>query len=229
MPHERFYIDTTLKESLSLEGSEYHHAVRVLRVKVGDTVEIVNGKGTLAKAQVESISKQSIQLWVVETTFSETRPDSMSLAIPLMRPSKLEWVVEKVTELGVDGIYLYGADYSEKESLSLHQLERLRLITISAMKQSGRFYLPQIEQVPHLRDLFNKELLFYFGDTDFEAPFFQPAEAMKILFFTGPERGFSEKERSLLQKKGTGVKLNPHILRAETAPIVASALFFAKG
>jgi 16S rRNA (uracil1498-N3)-methyltransferase len=139
-----------------------------------------------------------------------------------MRPSKLELVIEKCTELGADRFFLYGAQFSEKGDLSEHQLERLQHIAISAMKQCGRLDLPPIHLLK-FEALFKENEPLYFGDTR-EAP---SAEKCKgpLLFITGPERGFSKRELELLDLKGKGVRLHKNILRAETAPIVASVIY----
>jgi 16S rRNA (uracil1498-N3)-methyltransferase len=227
MPADRFFIDSELKGTLSLEGAELHHLAHVMKVRVGEEVEVVNGRGGLAKAKVVSISKRDAELEVLSSTQTPLPPPLLTLAVPLMRPAKLEIVIEKCTELGADAFWFYPAHYSEKEDLSPHQLDRLNLIAVSAMKQCGRLDLPSIKCLSSFEEIFKSPAAYLFGDTRpggmlKEAP---KRPDGKIVFITGPERGFSEKEVEMLDRKATGVRLHGNILRAETAPIVASVIY----
>jgi 16S rRNA (uracil1498-N3)-methyltransferase len=142
-----------------------------------------------------------------------------------MRPSKLEWIIEKGTELGADCFFLYPAEKSQKENLSEHHLERLQNITISALKQSKRAYLPSIEKVDSLALLCAKEKNLFFGDVE-GISHSNISFPSSLLFITGPESGFSKKELSLLREKGVSILLNQNVLRAETAPITALSILF---
>lgn len=222
MPAERFFIDAELKGTLFLEGTELHHLAHVMRVREGEMVELVNGRGDLAKGKVLRIEKRNASLEVIEMERQEIPFSRVHLAIPFMRMGKLEWVIEKGTELGADAFWLYSADHSEKGEFSEHQQERLKHIAISAMKQCGRLDLPKIQIVP-FQELFKYQLTILFGDVRSSVPF--PALSNSpVLFITGPEKGFSSKELSQLDQKGKGVSLHKNILRAETAPLVAAIL-----
>lgn len=219
MPVERFYLDTQFQERVTLEGSEFHHLAHVMRVRIGEKIELVNGRGALAQAQVHALTKHSAILEILSMEQTPIHPSGVSLAIPLMRPAKLELIIEKCTELGADAFYLYPAHHSEKEDLSPNQLERLHHIAISAMKQCGRLDLPLIQLLNRFDDLFTLPLAYLFGDTQ---PNAKPMPSRKnVLFISGPEKGFSDKESKLLQQKGEGVSLHKNILRAETAPLAA--------
>ncbi|HSX12893.1 MAG TPA: RsmE family RNA methyltransferase [Chlamydiales bacterium] len=221
---ERFYLRQEFKQNefVHLKGTEHHH-VKVMRLRVGEEVELVNGDGTLAHAKVESIEKEHTSFHILNVRRQDPPKRLIYLGIPLMRPSKLEWVIEKGTEIGADAFFLYPADNSTQEILSDHQIDRLSHIMISALKQSKRLYLPHLEILPHLDSLFKKEIPIYFGDTRENAP---PIEAISgnVLLITGPESGFSKNEVTLLSQNGRGVRLNANVLRAETAPLVAASL-----
>ncbi len=228
---DRFFLDTPLaaEQDALLDDAEFRH-LKVMRISVGEEIELVNGEGILATARVVAIEKQKAHLHILSCT-TKPRPTPLSLAIALIRPNRLEWVIEKATELGVHSLILYRADQSEKEGLSPNQQERLRHLTISALKQSGSLYLPRIELLPSLDIALQKNGRILFGDTAPDAPWLstlncKPTEP--IFFFTGPEKGFSEREHQLLLEKGTGVKLNANILRAETAPIAALSILSCK-
>lgn len=223
---ERFYTTAKLLigSTIFIGGNEHHHLTRVMRAREGDEIELVNGFGSLASARIVKIEKEGTSVHINTVDHSPTPMYKIFLGIPLMRPSKLEWVIEKGTEVGADAFYLYPADHSTQESLSEHQIERLRNITISALKQSGRLHLPHLEILPHLDSLLKKQADIFFGDVNTSAPLFKSSSSATSLFITGPESGFSDEELERLKSKGSGVRINQNILRAETAPIVALSL-----
>ena len=97
MPHDRFYIDASLKGEVLINGEEFHHLSRVMRKKEGDVVELVNGKNTLAIATISSISKHEASLIVTQSENKKTLLPPLKLiqAIPKMR--HLEFILQKVT------------------------------------------------------------------------------------------------------------------------------------
>lgn len=226
---ERFYVrqEYIPNELVYLKENEHHHLSKVLRARVGEEIELVNGEGSLARARIETIEKDKTSVQILTLSHIALPSTQVFVGIPLMRPSKLEWVIEKGTEIGAGGFFLFPADHSTQDSLSDHQIERLGNITISALKQSKRLHLPHLEILPHLETLLTKEAKVYFGDVRETAPPLGRTLSGNTLFITGPESGFSEEEVILLSKDGKGVRLNPHVLRAETAPIVALSLLCA--
>lgn len=221
MPAERFYIDADLTGLLTLTGPEHHHLIHVMRIRVGEKVELVNGRGSLAIAKLTSLSKQEAALEILSSTTASLFP-RLTLAVPFMRLSKLELVIEKCTELGASAFFLYPAHHSEKTDLSVHQQERLKHIAISAMKQCGRLDLPSIH-LGSFNEFFALSGILLFGDAGAnEGP--KQIEG-ELSLITGPEKGFSEKELNLLKQKAMGVRLHKNILRAETAPIAAAVIY----
>jgi len=222
MPAERFYLNAPLasQTNVCLNDTEHHHLAHVMRCAIGDEVELINGKGDLASARITAIEKRSTTLEILSSAHHPPLHPFIALAIPLMRPSKLEWVIEKGTELGTDTFHLFAADHSEKDSLSMAALERLRILTLSALKQSGRLYLPTLELHPLLDSLLTGHVLF--GDPIATTPI--TSAKQPTIFFSGPEKGFSSRELALLRAKAKSVRLNPNTLRAETAPIAAIAI-----
>lgn len=221
MPIYRFFIPTDLEGVIPIEGDELRH-LQVLRLEVNETIEIVNGRGDLAKVCIESIEKKRAFLKVVQKSAASLPTKKLILAVPYLMPSKLELIIEKCTEIGAWQFLLYFADHSEKKEISEHALKRLKALSISAMKQCGRLFLPSIEKVSFQEVLKRREPL-YFGSLDKE----ENSEGFQkeAIFISGPEKGFSDKEKKALRASGVGVSLNSNILRAETAPIVASAIF----
>ncbi len=232
MPAERFFIDCALTcgESIKLEEEEFVHLTRVMRAEVGDTVELVNGRHILATAKIEKIDKRAAELAItlIEDRAPLTPPLILGIAIP--RFSHLEWIAEKATELGANALWLFPGDRSEKKDLSEQQRLRLRNLMIAAMKQCGRLDLPSLEIHPALHAWhYPPKGALFFGDISPEAPLLAkclPNTNDPIVFFTGPEKGFSTQEELLMKNAwhAQGVSLHPYILRAETAPILAAGL-----
>lgn len=231
MPCYRFFVEAPLNisERVCISDSEHHHMTKVMRLKTGDEVELVNGKGILAKAVIESLSKERAECLIKESFFEEKHKRSFIIAQSILRGSSLEFIVEKNTELGAEAIWIFPATYSEKDSLSKNQLERLHKHTLSAMKQCGRLYLPEIRVLNSLSEILSLSSYdFFYGDIAPTAPKLQePLLECKntLVFFIGPEQGFHEKEIMTLKKANSrGVSLHYNILRAETASVVASTL-----
>jgi len=229
MPHNRFFSNTPffVDAVIHLEGEEAHHLQRVLRKKKGDLVALVNGKNQCANAKILVIEKKAIRLQILH--LEERRPVNFStiLCQAIPRLNRLDIIVEKGTELGMTDLWLFPGELSEKKELAPPQLKRLESISIAAMKQCGRLDLPKISIKPPLLTWEQHQYPAYFGEVNTVAPPFLTLfkKRSDILFFIGPESGFSEREEEHLRYLNTqGVNLHPHTLRAETASLVALTL-----
>jgi 16S rRNA (uracil1498-N3)-methyltransferase len=221
----RYYLDDSFLGPTMINGSEFHHLVHVMRKGVGDEIELVNGRGEMARAKIEKMQKSMASLSILDREKHPKPTPSLITAMAFLRMEKLDWAIEKTTELGADSILLFPGQYSEKKELSIHQIERLRQLSIAAMKHCGRLYLPTISILPSLDRILQTDGAILFGDVDPSAPMLeQIPDQSPILFITGPERGFSQPEEELLKQHARGVKLHINILRAETAPMVALTL-----
>jgi len=230
MPANRFFYPDLLAigATIVIQGSEHHH-MRVMRIEVGEEVEIINGKGALGLAKVTAMQKESTQLSLKEVEQALPLKQQIVLVIPLMRPNKLEWIVEKGTELGAHAFHFYAADFSEKMQLSTNQLERLHNLCLSALKQSGSLFIPSLELLPSLQRALIEDGTYYFGDTRETSKSILDVQCGKrTALITGPERGFSPAENELLGKTAQGVTLSKNILRAETAPLVGLSVLGLK-
>lgn len=234
MPHNRFYVPAALEEgaSLLLEDTEYHHLHTAMRAQQGDRVELVNGQGILAQARITALGKKTGQLHIEQILKSELPPGELILALALTRPSHLEWAIEKGTELGASSFWLFPGVLSDKQELSPSQKTRLNHLIIAAFKQCGRLHLPTLLFKPRLAQWEPLPGRLLLADTSPEAPYFWDVQAPSItpwIWVIGPEKGFHPREISHLKEvlKATSVRLHPHILRAETAPLVALCLSWA--
>lgn len=233
MPAERFFLHSPLQKDSTylLKGTEFHHLTRVMRIREGESIEAVNGAGVLAIAKVFRIEKNEAML-VIEEIILQEAPNNCPIilvqAIP--KPVRQDTILEKATELGASQIWLFPAELSVKKTFEPHQMERLEAIVISAMKQCGRLFLPDIKIMPPLTKWTEMPGSAFFGDVEGTAPLFstvwkQCEKRFPVLFFVGPESGFTEQEDKKLRTLGAkGVKLHQNILRTETAPLVALSL-----
>lgn len=223
MPHERFYVDQPLEGTVVLEDQEFHHLCRVMRGRVGDRVELVNGKCQLAQATISQIGKREALLEVNEATTASAPKKRLILAQGIPRIQRLEMVLEKGTELGVTDFWLFPGILGEREGFSAHQLKRMELILIAAMKQCGRLDLPRIELRPPLLEWKPSDGTLLFGDTDRSAPWLEKVSIgdEPLVLCIGPESGFDPRETEHLKEVlgATGVRLHENILRTETASI----------
>lgn len=235
MPADRYYVDAPLEKGsfVPLEENEKHHLISVMRGKVGDPIELVNGKGVLAYAKITKIDKRVVEATIEEVTAPQVFSFPIILCQAIPRMNRLDTIIEKGTELGMTELWLFPGEKSERVLLSEQQKKRFSSIAVSAMKQCGRLDLPLLRETPLLAKWKQEDLLYpaYFGDLSPEAPPFLEVwkKEKGILFFVGPEAGFSESERDFFHRHAVqGVHLHPHILRTDTASLVALSLISSK-
>lgn len=232
MPKERFFFEQSLKknEIISIEGDEFHHLINVMRAKLKNRIEIVNGMGELGVGSVQSIEKRKATLLIEEVKTEPPSSFQIILAQAIPRPNRLDFILEKGTELGMTEIHLFAGKHSERKDFKENQTDRMRAILIAAMKQCGRLHLPKIVIRDELENWGALEYPAFFGDVEENAKSFLEVYKREdgekgVIFFIGPETGFSDKEIEKLRSlEVTGTKLNANILRTDTAALVALAL-----
>lgn len=214
----RFFIDKEeIREGdlIALPEEEAHH-MRVLRLRPGERLLLLNGRGITATA-----SLVRLDTFLVEGIVYTPPPSDLTLALASPLPKNLEWILEKGCELGISHFILFPAERSKVPLLQLSS--RHRRILIAALKQCGRSWFPKIT----LLSSFPKPHgALFFGSLN-HAPsflFYLHNLAPPITFFIGPESGWTSHEELLLEQLGAKkVSLNRHTLRVETAAIVAAA------
>jgi 16S rRNA (uracil1498-N3)-methyltransferase len=229
MPHERFFVDQPLKptETVRLEEGEFHHLCHVMRARIGEEVELVNGKNQLAQATLSLIGKHHAELKVLHVIEEERKKPRVVLAQAIPRFNRLENILEKGTELDATEFWLFPGLLSEKGEFSSNQQKRMAQIVIGAMKQCGRLDLPPIYLKPPLLSWKPLEGNVLFGDTSPNAPAWSLHTAAETtIFLVGPEKGFDLKEIVFLKQRlnAQGVRLHRNILRVDTASCVALSL-----
>ncbi|NGX29174.1 MAG: Ribosomal RNA small subunit methyltransferase E [Candidatus Anoxychlamydiales bacterium] len=231
MPKDRYFTDQTLKKdtSLKLIDKEAHHLRTSMRKKEKDVVEIINGRGFLAKCIVEKIESKAATLHIEEVVFKEAKKQRIKLIQAFIKPPKIDLILEKCTELGCNDFWFFNSSASEKVDISKNRFERMNHLLIATLKQCGALYLPKIKIFKTMRDIKNLEGQKFFGsldETEKKSMDIDKKTTENISFFIGPEIGFSKEEISYLKEvlKAKGIKLNSNILRAETAAIAAVAI-----
>lgn len=211
-----------------LPEDEARHIIKVLRKSVGDTLYLTNGKGILFVGSIDFISKKQVGL-KIESSETMPKPDyEAHLAIaPTKNANRIEWMTEKVVEIGVNSISFLHAHNSERSHFKLDRIERL---ATSALKQSHKFYLPKINALSSFEEFVKNS-----GDFDLKliATCFGEArkglhEVLKakisVLILIGPEGDFSPAEVELAQKYGfQPVSFGVQRMRTETAALYACA------
>lgn len=218
-----FYDSNITPEAISyqLNETESRHVCKVLRLKEGDSIGVLNGNGFYAEAVITEANQKrcSIEL----TSKQQQAPPSYSVHIaicPTKMNERMEWFVEKATELGVTEITFLLSKNSERKVI---KLERFENIAISAMKQSKRLYLPKINDLTKI-DAFIKEYKngfiahCYDGEKQSLLDTFDSSSPILI----GPEGDFTPEEASLAKQNGyREITLGENRLRTETAGLYA--------
>ena len=140
-----FYAPNLMGSSHTLPEDESKHAVRVLRLGLGEAVELLDGRGGRYAAEVADANAKRCQLRITAHEAVAPRPYFTHIAVaPTKNIDRMEWFVEKAVEVGVERITFLRCARSERRELKLDRLEK---IAVSAMKQSGQAWLPQLDEV----------------------------------------------------------------------------------
>ena len=221
--------------SIALGESATHHAVNVLRRRVGDLVELFDGRGTAITARLENVEKRTA--WVAPQELPRRIPQArlqLHLVQGLALGDKMDWIVEKAVELGVSRLTPWRAERCQLKldpARAEKRLNHWRAVAVAACMQCGQNWLPQIDRVSDLKEaLATSGDLLLFGSTDGQdlnnrhLKDFAWDQAQRCSLVIGPESGISDEELALLSAaNGQAVRLGPRILRTETAGMSAIA------
>ena len=225
--HNRFFVPPgkIVENMFSIAGEEFNHA-KVKRLKVGAMVTAVDGAGTEYFGDVSSLSKDRIVCRIIRTVKHSPPPLKIHLGIGVIRPGPMSIAVEKAVEAGVWRIIPIETDNSERK-LSAQDIPRLNRIAVSAMKQSGGAYLPEVAPIIPVKQLISAWLeagMILFADMEGKSLLSVKIGEGDVLILIGPEGGFSQKEIEYLQEiGGYSVSLGARRFRTETAAIVSVA------
>lgn len=241
MKEERFFYDPKLAgQKVSplrgdLEGSEAHHALKVLRLGDGDEIRLMDGKGTFYRAVITAATGHRCTYSIEETLPQQPAwKGHLHLAMaPTKLMDRVEWFAEKATEIGFDELSFLDTQFSERKVV---KEERIDKILISAMKQSHKAWKPQLNGMMRFKDFILQEregdkfichcyeVSTDYGEQTMDKPFLFDVlqEGVPATVLIGPEGDFSIDEVKLAMEHGyKSVTLGRSRLRTETAALVA--------
>jgi RNA methyltransferase, rsmE family len=230
MKEARYFYVPNATEDNELPTDEAIHAIRVLRLKIGDDIFLIDGKGTFYEAVVTLANSKHCLYKITQTLVqNNTWKGHIHLAIaPTKDISRIEWLVEKATEIGFDEISFLNCQFSERKNLRIDRIER---IVISAMKQSRKAWKPIVNNMLSFEDFMQKEVTGQkfichcyneIEKTDFFSNINNSGLFEDITVLIGPEGDFSINEvHQALQQQYKSTTLGNSRLRTETAGLAA--------
>ena len=234
---ELFYCKTASDGVFTLNEEESAHCVRVLRHRAGETINVIDGSGTLYKCELLDANPKGAACKVQEASSGfGAHPYRLVMAVcPTKNIDRYEWFAEKATEIGVDVIATVIGEHSERRTV---KTERLQRIVLSAVKQSLKGAIPEVPEPVSVKDFILgapedavKMICYCFDGPKRSIPevLGHPIRSgmTDIYILIGPEGDFSPAEAELAMANGwIPVTLGSSRLRTETAALVATTLIY---
>lgn len=219
--------DASFSRQIELAPEDERHLLRVLRARVGETSDVTNGIGQIARVKIASL--EPLRLEVLSVHDGEN-PAPLTLHLPLIDQERMEWVVEKLTELNILEIRWIAPTRAQSKNLKPAKFERLKKAALAAQKQCGRAFPIVLGEVASFQEALVKAqglrlAASFQGNAPSAGALAACAEAPLIHVFVGPEGGFTEEEERGLSSAGVlKVNLGGTVLRAETAAVAMAVL-----
>jgi 16S rRNA (uracil1498-N3)-methyltransferase len=218
-----FYIPETESDHCNLSHEESRHCIKVLRLKPGDNIHLIDGKGGFYIAKIVKDDPNNCLVEIIKKNKDYKKRDfNLHIAIsPTKNNDRFEWFIEKATEIGIDEITPMITKHSEKNKINF---ERLNKIIISASKQSVNPYFPALNNIKKFDEIIGKnynclKCLACYSNHSLKDLY---TTKSNILILVGPEGDFSEKEIENAKTNNFSIiSLGNNRLRTETAGIVA--------
>lgn len=225
---------------LTLNEAESHHLAKVMRAQVGDIFYAVDGLGLKHRVVINKMTLKKVTGEIINTTRLENEPlTKITLAVGLCRPAKIDFIVEKGTELGISQFIFFVSEKTladDKIDRSANKkLPRWQKIAAAATKQSLRTIIPEISAIVHFDDILRLPMDYHLSliaDMNHEPENLDrhlKSAPRDILLLVGPEAGLSNREiKKAIDFGFKLIKLGPRRLRAETAAILFASLVMEK-
>jgi 16S rRNA (uracil1498-N3)-methyltransferase len=238
---QRYFVKQRANEnSFVIDGDDHHHIVKVMRMEIGDKLICVDPNGETAVCEIAKITDEQVVADVVQWKDEKSElPISITIASGLPKGDKLEWIIQKGTELGAHEFIPFAARRSVvkwDDKKAAKKIERWQKIAKEAAEQSHRGVVPEIISPLNFKALIEKSKNFNYKLVAFEEEsrsgettnFSSTLQAMNqgdsLLIVFGPEGGLTEEEVQVLKENNFALcGLGPRILRTETAPLYALA------
>ena len=236
---QKFFV-SSLSDKVMIEGDNFRHISKSLRMKEGDAITLCDGRGTDGFGHIEEIGTSSLVVAIDKKERSVSEPKTnVGLFVGWPKGDKTDLIVQKAVEIGASSVTFLMSEFCvsrPKSSEYEKKISRLQKIALEAATQSGRGIIPEIKGILPLKDAlkemltYEKPFMLYEGECPSMRKSLEDKKASYALL-TGPEGGFSKDEVELCKNMGIlPVSLGKRILRCETAPLTAlSALLFYVG
>jgi 16S rRNA (uracil1498-N3)-methyltransferase len=230
MTRRRWIADEVSGNRAALTGSHAQHLARVLRARVGQEFDVA-ANGIVRRGTIVSAADKRVEFELGEEVPESTRPD-ITLALSIFKFDRMEWAIEKCTELGASRIVPVIARRTDSHlaSAALKRAERWRKIALEAAQQSRRASPPEILSLSKLTDVLALQAAsrIVLSESETAVMLREVASPAGTAIAIGPEGGWTEEElKQFLEAGWTSASLGSTILRAETAAIVALAMVMA--
>jgi 16S rRNA (uracil1498-N3)-methyltransferase len=222
-----FFYEPSIQESNQpyvLSESTSKHCVQVLRMRENTLIHLTDGKGNLFKAKIISADKHKSVAIIEQTIYTEANPNKISIGISLLKNAdRLEWMFEKITEIGVTEIFPLICKRTEQQRF---KTERMQQILVSAMLQSQQCWLPILHKPIAINKFIlqsnNHQKIIAHCEDAKKTVLTDLPKSTDSLILIGPEGDFTNEEISLaMQSHFVQVSLGNTRLRTETAGLVA--------
>ncbi len=212
--------------TLSLSEDDSRHAIKTLRLGVGDAITVTDGRGTRAECRITKADARQCAFRVIGEEQTPARPFSVRICVaPTKNIDRIEWFIEKAVELGIERISFFIGQHSERRILKLDRLEK---IAVAAMKQSLQSWLPILDEAVPLAQLLpsieeKQRFVAHLPEGgEVEHLFSRATINSTYAVLIGPEGDFAPTELEQIQQAGFQmVTLGPNRLRTETAALAA--------
>ena len=229
MKEVRYFYVPRAAEKTELPQEEATHAIRALRLQAGDDIMLMDGEGTFFEAEISLVTNKKCMYQILSKLPQERIwKGKIHLAIaPTKMMERMEWLVEKATEIGFDELSFLSCRFSEREKVRVDRVEK---IVISAVKQSRKAWMPKVNEMVSFRDFVTaerkgKKFICHCYEEFHKSMFFnelQKKSEEDVTVLIGPEGDFSIDEvRMALENDYLSVSLGNSRLRTETAGLVA--------
>lgn len=216
------FIATVQKQTGILTQEESWHCAKVLRKKAGDPVHLIDGVGNFYEGVLELVSEKESRVSIQKGPITqERRGYHLHLAIaPTKQIDRIEWMIEKAVEIGIDKISFVNCKNSERTTV---KIERIKKIVESAVKQSLQAFIPEVKELRSFKDLVEKateeqKLIAHCFDLPKKNIKSFKFGGLSTLILIGPEGDFSMEEVQLAQQNNfDSISLGSSRLRSETA------------
>lgn len=214
--------------TIQLDEPTSRHMVSVLRMEQGEQLNLTDGKGHLLRCTLTDVHKKKAAVRVEEKRFEPAKTEAVAIGISLVKnPSRLEWFLEKATEIGLSEIFPLLCHRTEKQHF---RFDRMQQILVSAMLQSQQVWLPVLHEPLAFSNLVKEEgfahkWIAHCLETDRRSLRKQEPAGGRQVLLIGPEGDFTQEEIELAISNGyVPVTLGDTRLRTETAGLVGATL-----